>query len=60
MNSILLSPTKYLMFINLVTLSSKIIKGAFGHIRGNLGELPNQIREKVARYMISLLLEKYE
>ena len=60
MNSLLSSPTKDLMFIKLVNLSSTIIKGAFGHIRGKLGELPNQRREKVARYMISLLLEKYE
>ena len=57
MNSLLSSSAKELMFIKLVNLSSKIIKDAFGHIRGKLGELPNQIREKVARYMISLFLE---
>ena len=45
------------MFRNLVRISSTIIKYAFGHIRGKIGELPNQIRETVAREMIDLLLK---
>ena len=46
------------MFINLINLSSTIIKDAFAHIRGKLDKLPNQRRETVAREMISFLLKK--
>ena len=49
MKSLLLSPTKELMFINLVNLSSTIVKDAFAHIGGNVSELPFQRQEKVAR-----------
>ena len=48
------------MFINLVNLYSKIIKEAFAHIGVKLGELPNEIRETVAREMIHFLPEKAE
>ena len=45
------------MFINLVNLSSIIIKYAFAHIGGKLDELLNQGRETIARNMIYFLLE---
>ena len=45
------------MFRNLVNLYSTTIKDAFGHVRGNIGELPNQIRETVARQIINFLLK---
>ena len=57
MNSILLSPTEESMFRNLVNVSSIIIKDASGHIGGNQGEIPNQIRKTVDREKINLLLE---
>ena len=46
------------MFINLVNLSSAIIKDAFAHIRGNIGELTNHRRETVSREMICSLLSR--
>ena len=58
MNSLSLYPTKESMFINLVNLSLAIIKDAFLHMGGNLGELPNQIRETVSIDMIRFLQEK--
>ena len=45
------------MFIKLVNLSPEIIKDAFSHIGGKLGELPNQRRETVSREMIRFLLK---
>ena len=57
MNSLSLSPTKELMFINIVNLSSTITKDTFAHIGGKLDELPIQRRETVERYMIRFLLK---
>ena len=48
------------MFINLVNLSSTIIKDVFAKIIGNLGELPNQIMETVSREMIRFLIKNDE
>ena len=45
------------MFRNLINISSKITKDAFGHIGGKLGEIPNHVRETVARDMINFLLK---
>ena len=58
MNSLLLYPTEELIFINLINLSSTIIKDAFAHIVGKLGEITNQIKEIVAREMIHFFQEK--
>ena len=57
MNSLLSSLTKDSMFSNIVNFYSKVIKDTFGHIRGKLGELPNQRRERVAIDMFNLLLK---
>ena len=35
------------MFIELVNTSSNILKDAFSNLGGNIGELPNQIRENI-------------
>ena len=56
MNSLSSSTTEELMFINLINLSSTIIKDAFAHIRGKLGGIPNQRRETVSREMINFFL----
>ena len=48
------------MLTNLVNISSTIIKDAFAHIGGRLGELTNQRRETVAREMIRFLLSRSE
>ena len=53
MNSLPSSTTEELMFINLINLSSTIIKDAFEHIRGKLGGIPNQRRETVAIKIIN-------
>ena len=60
MKSLLLSPTKEIVLINLVNPSSTTIKDAFSHIGSKLNELPNQIRETVSREMISFLLSRAE
>ena len=60
MNSLSSSPTKESIFINLVNLSSKITKDAFGNIGDKLGEITNQRRETVDREMIRFLPKKYE
>ena len=57
MNSLSLSPTKELLFINLINLSSTITKDTFAHIRGKLGGLPNQRRETVDIEMIRFMLK---
>ena len=49
MNGLSSSPTKESISMNLVNLSSEIIKDALSHIRGKLGEINNQIIEIVAR-----------
>ena len=43
------------MFIKLVNLYSNILKDAFSHTGGKVGELPNHIRETVAREIIWFL-----
>ena len=60
MNGLFLYPNEESIFSNIVNLYSTITNDAFGHIGGKLSELPNNIRETVARGMISFLLEKSE
>ena len=56
MNSLLSSPTEESILINQVNLSSNTPKEYFSHIRGKLGELPNQRRETLSRDIIRFLL----
>ena len=43
------------MFTNLFNISSNTLKENFSHIKGKLGELPNQRRETVAIDIIRFL-----
>ena len=60
MNSLASSPTKESMLIKIVNLSLNTLKYAFAHIRGKIGELPNQRRETVSREIICFLLLRAE
>ena len=60
MNSLTLSPTEELMFINLVSLYSTTIKDSFAHIGGKLGEIPNQRKETASIEMICSLMSRSE
>ena len=55
MNNMSLSTTNKYRFIKLIKKSSNTIKDAFVHIGGKLAELPNQIRDTVAREMIRIM-----
>ena len=55
MNSLSSSTTDEYRFIQIIQQSSSTIKDAFVHIGGNLAELPNQIRDTVAREMILIM-----
>ena len=60
MNSLSLSPTEEYIIINLVNISSIIIKDTFAHIGDKIDELPNHRRETVARDIIRFFLVKTE
>ena len=55
MNSLSSSTTDEERFIHLIQQSSNTIKDSFVHIGGKLSELPNQIRDTVAREMIRIM-----
>ena len=55
MYSLLLSTYKESMFIKLVNLSLNTLNDAFAHPGCNIGDLPNQRRETVAREIIKRL-----
>ena len=55
MNSMSLSTTYEERLIQLIQQSSNTIKDAFVHIGEKLGELPNQIRDTLAREMIQIM-----
>ena len=52
MYRISLPPSEESMLIKLVNLSYNTIKDAFEHLVGKLGDLTNQIREKLTREII--------
>ena len=52
MNSILLAPSEESILIKIFNLSPNTLKYYFSKIIGKLGDLPNQIRETVAREII--------
>ena len=51
----ILSPSEDTMIVALVPLSANTLKDSFVHLRGNLGDLPNQRMPTVATEIIRRL-----